>query len=215
MDWADDVAYSVHDVEDGVHGGYLSLRPLLLDEAERAELCADVAATYSDETAEVLRPALDQLLADPTVTEVADYDGTYRAQVALKRMTSVLTGRFVSSAVGATHSRYGTDPVRRYDADLIVPPTVRNQCALLKGIALRYVMRSRAAEGWYEEQRTLLLELVSALMRTPERLDPLFRPLFEAAADDAAALRVVIDQVASLTDPAAVAWHRTLVAAPA
>jgi dGTPase len=215
MDWADDVAYSVHDVEDGVHGGYLSLRPLLLDSTERAELCVDVAATYSDEPADALRPALDQLLADPTVAAVADYDGTYGAQVALKRMTSVLTGRFVSSAVGATHSRYGTEPMRRYDADLIVPPTARNQCALLKGMAWRYVMRTRAAEGWYEQQRTILLELVDALVRTPSRLDPLFSPLFAAAPDDAAALRVVIDQVASLTDPAAVAWHRTLVAARA
>jgi dGTPase len=213
MDWADDVAYSVHDVEDGVHGGYLSLRPLLDDPAERAGLCADVSGVYSDEPADVLAAALDQLLADPLVTEVADYDGSYRAQVALKTMTSVLTGRFVASAVGATHSRYGTDPVRRYDADLIVPPTVRNQCALLKGMALRYVMRSRAAEGWYEQQRTILIELVDALRRTPEWLDKVFRPLHEAADSDAAALRVVIDQVASLTDPAAVAWHRTLVAA--
>ena len=147
------------------------------------------------------------------VTEVAGYDGSFRAQIALKRMTSVLTGRFVASAVGATHSRYGTDPVRRYAADLIVPPTVRNQCALLKGMALRYVMRTRAAEGWYEQQRTILVELVDALMRTPEALDPVFRPLHEAADSDASALRVVIDQVASLTDPAAVAWHRTLVAA--
>ena len=215
MDWADDVAYSVHDVEDGVHGGYLTLRRLLDDPAERAELCADVAATYSDEPADALAAALDRLLADPAVVPVADYDGTFAAQVTLKRMTSILTGRFVASAVGATQSRYGTEPVRRYDADLIVPRTVRNQCALLKGMALRYVMRTRAAEGWYEDQRTILVELVDALGRTPDGLDVVFRPLYDAAESDAAALRVVIDQVASLTDHAAVAWHRTLVAARA
>src|SRR4051794_16197289 len=215
MDWADDVAYSVHDVEDGVHGGYLTLRPLLDDPAERAELCADVAAAYSDESAAALAAALDQLLADPAVAPVADYDGTYGAQVTLKRMTSILTGRFVASAVGATQSRYGTEPVRRYDADLIVPRTVRNQCALLKGMALRYVMRSRAAEDWYDQQRTILVELVAALTRTPSGLDVVFRPLYETAESDAAALRVVVDQVASLTDHAAVAWHRTLVAARA
>jgi dGTPase len=215
MDWADDVAYSVHDVEDGIHGGYLTLRPLLDDPAERAELCADVTGTYSDESADALAAALDQLLADPAVTQVAGYDGTYAAQVALKRMTSVLTGRFVASAVGATQSRHGADPVRRYEADLIVPRTVRNQCAILKGMALRYVMRTRAAEEWYEQQRTILMELVDALMRTPSALDRVFLPLYETADSDAAALRVVIDQVASLTDPAAVAWHRTLVAARA
>ncbi|WP_229072188.1 deoxyguanosinetriphosphate triphosphohydrolase [Actinoplanes sp. DH11] len=213
MDWADDVAYSVHDVEDGIHGGYLDLGPLLRDDGERAGLCADVAATYSAETPDELGAALDQLLADPVVAQVAGYDGGYAAQVALKRMTSVLTGRFVASAVGATHSRFGTDPMRRYDADLIVPRTVRNQCALLKGMAFRYVMRSRAAESWYAEQRVILVELVDALTRTPDRLDPLFGPLHAAAADDAAALRVVIDQVASLTDHAAVAWHRSLVSA--
>ncbi|BBH66628.1 deoxyguanosinetriphosphate triphosphohydrolase-like protein [Actinoplanes sp. OR16] len=213
MDWADDVAYSVHDVEDGVHGGYLNLGSLLHDAGERAELCRDVAGTYSEESADELGAALDQLLADPAVKAVAGYDGGYDGQVALKRMTSVLTGRFVASAVGATHSRFGTDPMRRYDADLIVPRTVRNQCALLKGMAFRYVMRMRAAEEWYSRQRVILVELVEALLRTPERLDPLFRPLFAAAPDDAAALRVVIDQVASLTDPAAVAWHESLVAA--
>jgi dGTPase len=213
MDWADDVAYSVHDVEDGIHGGYLDLRPLLADPAERAALCADVADVYSDEPADVLAAALDQLLADPVVTAVAGHDGTYTAQVALKRMTSILTGRFVASAVGATQSRYGTEPVRRYEADLIVPRTVRNQCALLKGMALRYVMRTRAAESWYEQQRTILAELVDALTRTPRRLDVVFGPLHAAAESDAAALRVVIDQVASLTDHAAVEWHRTLLAA--
>ena len=213
MDWADDVAYSVHDVEDGIHGGYLSLKPLLDDASERAELCADVAGTYSDDPTDVLEQALDLLLTDKVVAAVADYDGSYAAQIGLKRMTSVLTGRFVASAVGATNSRYGSEPVRRYDADLIVPRSVRNQCALLKGMALRYVMRARAAEDWYEQQRTILIELVEALCRNaPDHLDPMFGPLWKAAADDPARLRVVIDQVASLTDHAAVAWHRTLVA---
>jgi dGTPase len=213
MDWADDVAYSVHDVEDGIHGGYLSLRPLLHDATERAELCADVAATYSDEPPDVLLETLAALLADEVVAAVADYDGSYSAQIALKRTTSVLTGRFVSSAVGATHRRYGSEPMRRYDADLVVPRTVRNQCALLKGMALRYVLRARAAEAWYDRQRTILIELVEALYRrAPDHLDPLFAPMWKAAGDDAGRLRVVIDQVASLTDPAAVTWHRTLVA---
>ena len=57
-------------------------------------------------------------------------------------------------------------------------------------------------------------ELVAALVeRAPAALDPVFGPLLRAAADDAARLRVVIDQVASLTDPAALAWHARLVGA--
>jgi dGTPase len=52
---------------------------------------------------------------------------------------------------------------------------------------------------------------VAALTRrAPEALDPVFAPLWRAAGDDASRLRVVIDQVASLTDPAAVAWHGRL-----
>ena len=209
MDWADDVAYSVHDVEDGIHGGYLPLRPLLDDPDERAALCADVASTYSDESVDTLGDALLHLLGDPVVAATAGYDGSYGAQVTLKRMTSVLTGRFVASAVDATTERYGRGTLRRYAADLVVPRTVRDQCALLKGMALRYVMRARAAELWYEQQRTIVIELVEALCRrAPEHLDPVFAPLWKEAADDAARLRVVIDQVASLTDPSVVDWHR-------
>jgi dGTPase len=211
MDWADDVAYSVHDVEDGIHGGYVDLAPLRKDPGERAALCADVAGAYSTESVADLDAALVDLLADPVFAPLDSYDGSHRAQAALKRVTSVLTGRFVAAAVSGTRSRHGPARLRRYAADLVVPRPVRAQVALLKGIALRYVMRRPGAERAHERQQDVLRELVAALVRrAPEALDPVFAPLWRDATDDSARLRVVIDQVASLTDPAAVAWHRAL-----
>ena len=212
MDWADDVAYSVHDVEDGIHGGYLTLALLLADADERAALCADVAATYSTEPPDYLGQVLVELLADPLLAPLAGYDGSHRAQAALKATTSVLTGRFVATAVAATTARFGPGPHRRYAADLVVPRSLRARCALLKGIALRYVMRRPGAHGRYQRQREIITDLVRVLTeRAPDALDPVFAPLWQAAADDAGRLRVVVDQVASLTDPAALAWHTRLV----
>ncbi|MEV6923202.1 deoxyguanosinetriphosphate triphosphohydrolase [Dactylosporangium sp. NPDC051485] len=211
MDWADDVAYSVHDLEDGIHGGYVHLAPLRADAGERRALCADVAAAYSQEPAADLEAILLDLLADPVFEPLDDYDGSHRAQIALKRMTSVLTGRFAAAAVAATRERHGPRPLRRYDADLLVPPLVRAHCALLKGIALRYVMRRPGSSQRYSDEVELLRSLVAALLeRGDDGLDPVFAPMWRAAPDDAARLRVVIDQVASLTDQSAVAWHARL-----
>jgi dGTPase len=212
MDWADDVAYSVHDVEDGVYGGYVPLTLLRKDADERVALCADVAAAYSGESVVDLAAVLEELLADPLFDPLDDYDGSHSAQVGLKRITSVLTGRFVAGAVSATRERFGDGPLNRYACDLVVPRRIRAQCALLKGIALRYVMRRPGVASWRDRQQEILRDLVDVLTRrAPDPLDPVFAPRWRAAADDAARLRVVIDQVASLTDPAAIDWHRRLV----
>jgi dGTPase len=211
MDWADDVAYSVHDLEDGIHGGYVHLAPLRADAGERRALCADVAAAYSHESAADLETILGDLLADPVFEALEHYDGSHPAQIALKRMTSLLTGRFAAAAVSATRERHGPEPLRRYAADLLVPPLVRAHCALLKGIALRYVMRRPGSAERYADEVEILRSLVAALLsRAPDALDPVFAPMWRAADDDAARLRVVIDQVASLTDQSAVAWHARL-----
>ncbi|TML26772.1 MAG: deoxyguanosinetriphosphate triphosphohydrolase [Actinobacteria bacterium] len=213
MDWSDDVAYSVHDVEDGIHSRFVVLGLLRADADERTALCADVAGTYSTESPSDLAAVLDELLEDPVLAPLFSYDGTFGSLVALKQVTSVLTGRLVAAAVAATRAKFGPGPLRRYAADLVVPRRTRAECALLKGIALRYVMRRRGAESWYTEQQEILTGLVHALCeRAPDGLDPVFAPLWRAAPDDAARLRVVIDQVASLTDPGAVAWYRRLVA---
>ncbi|EXG80469.1 deoxyguanosinetriphosphate triphosphohydrolase [Cryptosporangium arvum] len=210
MDWADDVAYSVHDLEDGVHAGHVRIE-LLADPDERDALCADVARVYSPESPGDLRAVLTELLAEPVVEGLARYDGSHLAQSRLKQVTSALVGRLSAVAVRATREKTGPGPLRGYAADLEIPRRARAECALLKGLALRYVMNRPGANARYVRQREILTRLVEALLhRAPDALDPIFAPLWKSAADDAARLRVVIDQVASLTDPAAVAWHDRL-----
>lgn len=211
MDWADDVAYSVHDLEDGVHAGHVRIERLA-DPDERLALCTDAARVYSTESPADLLPVLDELLGSSVAGGLAGYDGSYAAQTTLKQVTSALVGRLSAVAVRATREVAGPGALRGYAADLIVPRTARAECALLKGLALRYVMNRPGAAAWYGWQQEILTTLVEALLRrAPDELDPVFAPLWRSAPDDAARLRVVIDQVASLTDPAAVAWHRRLI----
>ena len=53
-----------------------------------------------------------------------------------------------------------------------------------------------------------LVDLLSA--SAPASLDPILRDAWDGAPDDAARLRVVLDQVASLTDASAVSLRRRL-----
>jgi dGTPase len=210
MDWADDVAYSVHDIEDGVHSGMVRLGDI--DDAAREQLCAVAAAMYSAHPVAALAPVLDALLELPTLRDLAGYDGTSAAQVAAKRATSELVGRLSGAAIDATRVAYGAGPLGRYDASLVVPDEVATECALLKAIAAQYVMGRPGAASRQAWQREVLTELVAAVLDgAPASLDRSLVAAWHAADDDIARLRVVIDQVAQLTDTSAVAWHARLV----
>ncbi|WP_408667855.1 deoxyguanosinetriphosphate triphosphohydrolase [Jatrophihabitans sp.] len=212
MDWADDVAYSVHDVEDGVHSGHIRL-PALASDAERQALCEQAGRFYSPLTSSQLQPLLDELLALPALADLAGYDGSYAAQAMAKRATSELTGRFVTAAVRATRERFPDGPLGRYRAELIVPSRVRAECALLKALAFRYVMRREGIEQSQSDQRRVLTELVEALLKRGEAaLSQTLRESWRHAEGESERLRVVIDQVAQLTDSSALAWHRRLTA---
>jgi dGTPase len=212
MDWADDVAYSVHDVEDGVRSGRISLAALA-DPAERAAVAELAAKHFSAEPVSGLEDAATDLLRLPVVAALAgtEYDGSLGAQVALKRLTSELVGRFAGAAVAGTRQRHGDGPLLRYAADLVVPARVAAEVALLKAVALRWVMSDPSRLALQGKQRVLLAELVGALtVKAPDALEPAFRPAWAAAPDDATRLRVVVDQVAALTDAQAIGWHAAM-----
>jgi dGTPase len=216
MDWSDDVAYSVHDVEDGIMAGRIDLATLG-SPGERAAL-VELAVRHFGGEEGALAEAADALLALPVVAAVRGFSAATApasAHVALKRLTSELVGRFVLAAVdatlAATRATHGDRPLLRYTADLVVPPRAAAEVALLKAVALRYVMSDPGRLAMQARQRELLVELATALRDgAPESLDPVFALGWTAAPDDAARLRVVLDQVAILTDNQAVARHRAI-----
>jgi dGTPase len=210
MDWADDVAYSVHDLEDGLHS-HLILLGQLRDPGERrqvAELTSTVYCPPGWASVGELCETFDGLLELSWWPR--RFDGEPQTAAAVKHLTSELIGRFCDAALLATRPA-GSTPLFRYMSDLDVPRQQRMECALLKGVTAYYVMGRAGAVASQAREREVLTELVAALAAgAPGSLDPMFRPGYTEAASDAARLRVVVDQVASLTDTSALAWHAKL-----
>ena len=213
MDVADDVAYSVHDVEDAVVGGYL--RPgALLDPEVVGRVAAQVRAWYcADATEAEVVETVARLQALPAW--VGSFDGGHRSMAALKNMSSFLIGRFTGSVEAATRARAGGGRLTRYAADVMVPRETLLEMATLKGVAAVYVISTADRVPVYDRQRQLLAELVERLSeQAPEVLEPAYAATWHQAEEDGARLRVVVDQVASLTDARAVSWHEWLVRRP-
>ncbi|MEV3984693.1 deoxyguanosinetriphosphate triphosphohydrolase [Nonomuraea sp. NPDC049758] len=205
MDWADDVAYSVHDLEDALHSGHVTPEALQ-SPVERGAVARVTRAWYAPGAdLNELEEVFTKLIADPLWPR--RFEATLADLAGLKALTSGLIGRFCRSAQTATKEVHGA----RHRADLVVPRATLLECALLKGVTAHYVMTTEGHHANQARQRELITELASLItLGAPATLEPAFRPAFLDAPDDPARVRVVIDQIASLTDTSAVAWHRRL-----
>ncbi|MCH9831342.1 MAG: deoxyguanosinetriphosphate triphosphohydrolase [Actinomycetia bacterium] len=206
MDWSDDVAYSVHDFEDAVHSGLVSILEFG-DLNITDELCEIAQHRYLPD---ISIPQLQEAVLRLRNLDYfpSSFDGSMRSMVMLKKFTSHLIGRFSVSAQIATQQQFGDQPLTRYDASLIVPQEVRDEVAVMKSVAVKWVMNRPGADRAYARQREVIAELVHSLVLDEGRsLERWLKPTFEEATTDAERFRVIIDQVASLTDVSIEQWH--------
>ena len=207
MDWSDDVAYSVHDLEDALVTGHIRLESLRGDLANLFEVAR---SEYLNDLSELEAiQALDSLMSLSCWPK--EFDRSHRQLAQLKDLTSQLIGRFALSAERETREHYGDGELTRYEANLLVPRAQRVEVALLKAMPGYYIIRAEKSQDLYQKQRDLLTELVDAVLeRAPGSLESFFLQEWYRSNTDAERLRVVIDQVASLTDPGAYALHLEL-----
>ena len=207
MDWSDDVAYSVHDLEDALVTGQVKLHDLTNDLSEIYRVALDnyMAGIELVEAEEALK-SLQQLSCWPK-----EYDGSHRSLARLKDLASQLVGRFALAAERETRDRYGDGDLTRYNANLVVPRAQHVEVALLKSLAGFYIINSQTSVKRYDDEQSLIKELVEKVLASaPTTLESFFLQDWQRATSDAQKLRVVIDQVASLTDPGAIALHARL-----
>lgn len=211
MDLSDDIAYSVHDFEDAIVGGFLD--PRELSDTTQLEAFLDHAVSWSGQKVSrgEFAGALERLQQLPTWPGTSD--GSREALARLKNFTSTAIGRF-AQAVTLTPRPGASQPTGRHGWDVSVPDGLRVEIDLLKGIVATAVMSHETRAPLYEHQRQVLTSLLDALWSAGGNgLDSLFAKDYDLAQTSDHKRRVIVDQVASLTDQTALVWHREMVGA--
>lgn len=202
MDLSDDIAYSVHDFEDAIVSGFID--PVLLNARSGHGELLGVVCDWADGEFDV--DELDRAFDRIAGLEVwpMRWEGDRSCQAKLKNFTSHMIGHFSGGATLATREAYPIDVLTRFTAQLVVPRQIRAEIAVLKGLVAAFVVSHQTQQPVYARQREVLVTLASELLDHEDAfLEPAFREDWNAAHDDAERKRVIVDQVASLTDQSA------------
>jgi dGTPase len=220
MDWADDITYAVHDMEDFFRAGRIPLARLIEDQIEMATFTASAAQRLSSKPnfdpgeasaafAEILRL---------TFTNARHYRGTESNLLALQRASRVLINRYVS----AIRLQRGRRPLH-------VPDGIRYEVEMFKQLTWHYIIDDPALATSQQGQDRIIESLFIRLMewldheeeasrayRLPTRLRDLYNLTKHEPGSEyytsvkAQRARAIADYISSLTEKQAIDLHERL-----
>ncbi len=187
MDIADDIAYGVHDLEDAIHLRLINRAHL--DTPEFRELLAETALTDNQEK------LLDCL-----------FDNALHLR---KQAIGEMVNYFITSTEVKVTDDAFENPLLRYNVSLL--PEAMALLGYLMQCVYRYVIDSQEARTFEYGGQTVVQRLFEAISSNPgSLLDNKNRLLFLEAEGESAALRVVCDYIANMTDEYAYRMHERL-----
>ena len=215
MDWADDIAYAVHDVEDFYRAGLIPLDRLVNNPTEATRFVSRVSGKLVGKngiTADNVSAAFERLKS-VNLPRFA-YDGSRADQVALGELANVLISRFTVAA-----------RVKK-DGSVEIPKAVTHEVAVLKELTWFYMIDNPSLQTLQTGQRLKVRKLFEHLLwctdetvkekprvastQLPRQLAEMLASIrtddnaVDAYSSDALLRRrAVVDYVSSLTEPQA------------
>lgn len=219
MDWADDIAYSIHDTEDFYRAGLIPLDRLSLYEDERDAFLEAVFKRWKMERREVsdgkrksLEDAFHQFGRVLPITE--PYRGTPQQRMTLRAFTASKIGELI------TATKLRSNPAE----PLEIPPQLKNQVEIVKQLVWQYVILNPSLatqqRGYVKIIRELFETYLDAANRGPSNwtiIPARYRQVLEDWREEAGAdmpkarlVRNIADAVSSLSDNEAIAAYKRL-----
>ncbi|MFZ1006285.1 MAG: dNTP triphosphohydrolase [Candidatus Sulfotelmatobacter sp.] len=216
MDWADDITYSVHDLDDFYRARLIPLHLLARDERERARFYEGAAKRLkeveglSDPDIGSLRGAFDPML--DTLGLDGEYRGTQQQRKDLIDITTGLIQRYMLE----TRLNESTD----HNA-LVIDKGYKLEVKMLKELTWYYVINNPALATQQYGQRKMIEDLFSIYTKVVGRrrdwylLPVATREQLEKldVENEGETTRVVVDLIASMTEAHLVDMHRRLTGA--
>lgn len=217
MDWADEIAYAIHDLEDCIHAKLITnsdfsefennpLINVVIEDVAKSKLRWG-AHSNSAELGWV-RSVWDGLIADLKCNKPSFIVSTTlnerETSVNRKALTSFLIHRYISSTNRVVKSGYrDSDITLRYAYDTDIPVEMKAEVKLINGLIRTKVIESPEVFSLEQKGRRIIRELFQAYMQDSNSMKMLptnFKEMLDDPKDCKQRARVVCDYIAGMTD---------------